>query len=68
MKLLALKSFAGTRGSAGEGQEFEVPAAVGKAMMAERYPVKEVGANAKSKRASSKRPAGPSSDSAAVGE
>ncbi|WP_303250023.1 hypothetical protein [uncultured Slackia sp.] len=67
MKLLALKSFAGTRGSAGEGQEFEVPAAVGKAMLAERYPVKEV-ASEKAKRASSKRPARASSDSAAMGD
>lgn len=42
MRLEATKSFSGTLGSAGKGQEIEVPAAVGKKMIKDGYPVVEV--------------------------
>ena len=45
MKLLVNKSFSGVLGNAGKGQEIEVPAAVGKKMIASGYPVTEVKAS-----------------------
>jgi hypothetical protein len=45
MKLMATKSFAGLRGSAGEGQSFEVDEETARLMLDEGYPVAEVEAD-----------------------
>lgn len=45
MKLLVDKSFSGVLGNAGKGRTIEVPAAVGKKMIASGYPVTEVKAS-----------------------
>lgn len=42
VKLKALRTFAGVHGNAAMGQEFEVSAAVAKAMIADKYPVEKV--------------------------